>query len=104
MFDIGFWELSIIGIVMLLVVGPEQMPGLARKAGLYIGKARSMISDVKAEVEREINADEMKAQLDSLTDPLAKADNLPAHEIIEETKAVMDEFKSLSETDKKKEV
>ena len=99
MFDIGFWELSVIGIIMLLVVGPEQMPGLARKAGLYIGKFKSIMSDVKTEVEREINADELKAQLD----PLANSASLPSHEIIEETKTAINEFKSLAEGESNKE-
>lgn len=60
MFDVGFWELALIGLVMLVVVGPERMPKLARTAGLWIGRGRRMLSSVKAEIDREIKADELK--------------------------------------------
>lgn len=60
MFDVGFWELALIGLVMLLVVGPERLPKLARTAGLWLGRGRRMLSSVKAEIDREIKADELK--------------------------------------------
>ena len=59
MFDVGFWEITIIGVVALIIVGPERLPGLARTAGLWIGKARRMIADVKRDIDREIKASEM---------------------------------------------
>ncbi|HQC72842.1 MAG TPA: Sec-independent protein translocase protein TatB, partial [Candidatus Competibacteraceae bacterium] len=52
MFEIGFWELVLVGVVALLVVGPEKLPGLARTAGLWLGRARRMIAEVKADVDR----------------------------------------------------
>lgn len=63
MFEIGFWELVLIGVVALIVVGPERLPGLARTAGLWLGKARRMIADVKAEVDRELQLDDIKQTL-----------------------------------------
>jgi sec-independent protein translocase protein TatB len=63
MFEIGFWELVLIGVVALVVVGPEQLPGLARKAGFWLGKARRMIAEVKAEVDRELHLEEIKQSL-----------------------------------------
>ncbi len=60
MFEIGFWELVMVGVVALLVVGPERLPGLARTAGLWVGKARRMIAQVKAEVDRELQLEELK--------------------------------------------
>ncbi|MEJ2059942.1 MAG: Sec-independent protein translocase protein TatB [Gammaproteobacteria bacterium] len=63
MFDIGFTELLLIMIVALIVVGPERLPGLARTIGLWVGKARSYINSVRDEVERELNADELKGLL-----------------------------------------
>ncbi len=60
MFEIGFWELVMVGVVALLVVGPERLPSLARTAGLWVGKARRMIADVKAEVDRELQLEELK--------------------------------------------
>lgn len=63
MFEIGFWELALIGIVAMIVVGPERLPGLARTAGLWLGKARRMVADVKAEVDRELHLEEIKQSL-----------------------------------------
>ena len=60
MFEIGFWELIVVGVVALLVVGPEKLPGLARTAGLWVGKARRMIAEVKADVDRELQLEELK--------------------------------------------
>lgn len=60
MFEIGFWELVLVAVVALVVVGPEKLPSLARTAGLWIGKARRMVADVKAEVDRELQLEELK--------------------------------------------
>ncbi len=63
MFEIGFWEMVLIGVVAMIVVGPERLPGLARTAGLWLGKARRMVADVKAEVDRELHLEEIKQSL-----------------------------------------
>ncbi|WP_079203448.1 Sec-independent protein translocase protein TatB [Pseudomonas sp. CC6-YY-74] len=63
MFDIGFTELLLIGVVALLVLGPERLPGAVRTAGLWIGRIKRSFSTIKAEVEREIGADEIRRQL-----------------------------------------
>ncbi|QLC73467.1 Sec-independent protein translocase subunit TatB [Pseudomonas sp. LPB0260] len=63
MFDIGFSELLLIGLVALLVLGPERLPGAVRTAGLWIGRIKRSFSAIKAEVEREIGADEIRRQL-----------------------------------------
>lgn len=55
MFDIGFWELTVIAIVALLVVGPEELPTLARTTGRWIGKARRFMGDMKNELENEVD-------------------------------------------------
>ena len=60
MFDIGFWELAVIGAIMLVVLGPERLPGVARTAGFWMSKLRRMVSDVKREVKREMDAAELK--------------------------------------------
>ena len=51
MFDISFWELVIIMIVALLVVGPERLPRVARTIGLWVGKAQSFVRTVKADID-----------------------------------------------------
>jgi sec-independent protein translocase protein TatB len=60
MFDIGAMELIVVGVVALIVVGPERLPKLARTAGLWIGRARRAFLSVKEEIDREIKADELK--------------------------------------------
>lgn len=72
MFDIGFWEIAVIGAIMLIVLGPERLPGVARTAGFWLGKLRSMVSDVKAEVKREMDAAELK-ELDDVKNQINKA-------------------------------
>ncbi|MFQ5659581.1 MAG: Sec-independent protein translocase protein TatB [Gammaproteobacteria bacterium] len=57
MFDIGFWEIAVIGVVALLVVGPDRLPGLARDAGRWSGSIRRFVSNTKREIERELQFD-----------------------------------------------
>lgn len=63
MFDIGFTELLLVGLVALVVLGPERLPGAVRTAGLWIGRIKRSFNSIKAEVEREIGADEIRRQL-----------------------------------------
>lgn len=79
MFDIGFWELSVLGIVALLVIGPERLPGVARTVGAWVGRGKRFISSVKADIDQELRTDELKRILEK-----QKSLN-PLHEIMEET-------------------
>ena len=72
MFDIGFWEMAVIGTIMLIVLGPERLPGVARTAGFWLGKLRRMVSDVKSEVKREMDAAELK-ELDDAKNQIQEA-------------------------------
>ena len=63
MFDIGFWEILLILVLALVVIGPERLPGAARKAGYFIGKARRYIEGVRSEVESELDVSEFKRML-----------------------------------------
>ena len=63
MFDFGFWEIAIIGIITLIVVGPEKMPTLARKAGLYFGKLNRFFNKVKSDINEELRMDELKDEM-----------------------------------------
>ena len=63
MFDFGFWEIAIIGIITLIVVGPEKMPSLARKAGLYFVKFNKFLNKIKSDINEELKVDELKEQL-----------------------------------------
>lgn len=63
MFDIGFAELLLIGIVSLLVLGPERLPGAVRTVSLWVGRLRRGVADIRREIEREVGADEIRQQL-----------------------------------------
>ena len=63
MFDVGLWELTLLFFIALIVVGPERLPRLARTAGLWIGKARRIVSEVRGEIERELRVEEIKRSI-----------------------------------------
>ena len=60
MFDIGFSELMVIGVVALLVLGPERLPKVARTTGHLLGRLQRYVSDVKSDINREMQLDELK--------------------------------------------
>ena len=60
MFDIGFWELTTIAVIALLVMGPDKLPGVARTAGKWVGRARRFVGDVKTDIDRELKQEELK--------------------------------------------
>jgi sec-independent protein translocase protein TatB len=60
MFDIGFTELMVIGVVALLIIGPERLPKVARTLGLLLGRAQRYVNDVKSDINREMQLDELK--------------------------------------------
>ena len=60
MFDVGFWEIAIIALIALIILGPERLPRAARTIGLWVGKARRTLSEVKRDIDRELDASELK--------------------------------------------
>lgn len=70
MFDIGFWEILLIAVVALLVVGPERLPKLIRVVGLWLGRAQASVQSIRNEINRELRAQELQ-------DALRKPDNMP---------------------------
>ena len=66
MFDIAFTELMIIGLVALIVIGPEKLPRMARTIGHLAGRLQRYVSDVKADINREIELDELRKMRDSM--------------------------------------
>jgi sec-independent protein translocase protein TatB len=66
MFDIGFSELLVIGIVALIVIGPEKLPRVARTVGVLAGRLQRYVADVKADINREIELEELRKMRDSM--------------------------------------
>jgi len=107
MFDIGFWELGLISVIALLVVGPERLPSLARTIGLWLGKARSMLTSIKDEIDREVKIDEIKkATQEAINNPVGEAIEQtidPMQTLKQETEKVMNDAKSQFEGSNKSE-
>ena len=66
MFDIGFSELLVIGVVALIVIGPEKLPRVARTIGHLVGRMQRYVADVKADINKEIELDELRKMRDSM--------------------------------------
>ncbi len=63
MFDIGFLELLICGVIALLVLGPERLPTAARTAGRWVGRARRMVNQFTTELDQQLKAEELREEL-----------------------------------------
>jgi sec-independent protein translocase protein TatB len=72
MFDIGFSELMLIGIVALVVIGPERLPKVARTAGQWLGKLNRYVSQVKQDIDRDIKLDELRKMQQEMKDTAQK--------------------------------
>jgi sec-independent protein translocase protein TatB len=99
MFDIGFMELLLIGIVALLVLGPDKLPGAIRTGALWFGRAKRSFNSVKAEIEQQINTDDIRRQLhnESILGDIEKAKK-KANKLIEDTQS---EIKSTEDSVKR---
>jgi len=60
MFDVGFSELVLIAVVAMIVIGPERLPRVARTAGALLGRMQRYVANVKSEVEREMQFEDLK--------------------------------------------
>jgi len=72
MFDIAFTELMVIGLIALIVIGPEKLPRMARTVGHLAGRLQRYVSDVKADINREIELDELRKMRDSMQQAAAE--------------------------------
>jgi len=75
MFDIGFYELALIGVLALVVLGPKRLPEAARAAGRWVGKVRGFVANVKQDIDREIEGGEL-TELRQLKEELNQARTL----------------------------
>jgi sec-independent protein translocase protein TatB len=85
MIDFGFDKIALIGAVALIVIGPEKLPRVARTVGHFIGKAQRYVSDVKAEVNRSIELDELKKMKSTFEDAARNVEQSVSNEIHQTT-------------------
>ena len=89
MFDVGFWEFALIGVIALIVVGPERLPGIAKTAGLYFGKFKQFVNNIQADVKSELESDKLKEHL-SLED-----DSASVVDILDDAKKELDQSRKV---------
>ena len=85
MIDFGFDKIALIGAVALIVIGPEKLPRVARTVGHLIGKAQRYVSDVKAEVSRSIELEELKKMKSTFEDAAHDVEQTVSSEIHQTT-------------------
>lgn len=72
MIDVGFWEVAMIGVLALIILGPERLPGVARTAGAWMGKARRMMNEIKSDIKNELNEADLN-ELKNIRDDIQQA-------------------------------
>ena len=97
MFDIGFPELVLVSIVALLVIGPDKLPAAVRTLALWVGRFRRSLASIKAEIEQELGADEIRQQLhnESIMKELSETRE-QLENIVNDTKQTIAEAKQAS--------
>jgi len=89
MFDFGFSEMVIVAIIGLVVLGPERLPKVARQAGQWLGKLQRYVADVKSDINRQMELDELR-KLQSEVSGAARDIESSLQSTISETKADFD--------------
>ena len=88
MFDIGFAELVIIGVVALLVIGPERLPSAVRTASLWINRIRRGFNQIKTEVQQELHNDQVMRELKEAGEQLKEDTNAISRDLKDATSAL----------------
>ncbi|WP_191116210.1 Sec-independent protein translocase protein TatB [Vibrio alginolyticus] len=91
MFDIGFWELVLISVVGLVVLGPERLPHAIRSVSRFIGAAKSMANSVKDELSHELKVQELQENL-------RKAEQMGMDDLSPELKSSVEELKKAAQS------
>src|SRR5262249_6600440 len=89
MFDIGFSELLVIAVVALIVIGPERLPKVARTLGHLFGRMQRYVNDVKADISREMELEELR-KLQSNVEDAARAIQISVEKEVNETRSELD--------------
>lgn len=88
MFDVGFWELTLVAVIALIVLGPERLPVVARTAGRWIGRARVYARGLTSELEREVDVRGFRDEVNRARDSVESEARRTADEIKTDTSAV----------------
>lgn len=106
MFDLGFIELMVIGVVALVVIGPERLPKVARTVGQWLGKLNRYVSQVKQDIDRDMRLDELRKMQQDMKDSAQKYDILAndtarqvEEEVAQETSQISKVMQAMGSTD-----
>jgi sec-independent protein translocase protein TatB len=103
-FDISFTELMLVGVVALIVIGPEKLPKVARTVGHLLGRAQRYVNDVKGDIQREVEIDElrkMKQEMESAAQSVQSSFTKTESEIRQGLQEPIDDVNSIGEGLKK---
>lgn len=89
MFDFGFSELFVIGLIALVVLGPERLPRVARQAGQWMGKLQRYVADVKSDINRQMELEELRNLQKEVTDAARNVES-SFKSTVDETKSELD--------------
>lgn len=102
MFDVSFTEMMVIGVIALIIIGPERLPKVARTVGHLLGRAQRYVNDVKSDIKREVELDELrkfKSEMDdaasSVTSSLRDTENSIRTELNDTAKTATNEIADL---------
>lgn len=101
MFDLSFWEIAVIAVVAVIVVGPERLPSLAYKAGQWVTKVRRFVSNAKAEMESEFNTADLRKLLNAQEEEMQRLRRLledTRHEVEQEGKRLTEALQHTADT------
>jgi sec-independent protein translocase protein TatB len=97
MFDIGFSEMLVIAVIALIVLGPEKLPRVARTAGHLLGRMQRYVNDVKSDINREIELDELRKLQKEMQDTAQSLEQTVRGEV----NAVESEFRQIGDSTQK---
>jgi sec-independent protein translocase protein TatB len=95
MFDIGFTELLVIGLVALVVIGPERLPKVARTAGQWLGRLNRYVSQVKQDIDRDIKLEELRKMQQDMKDAAQKYEIMAGDAVRRTQEEVLDTAEKL---------
>ena len=97
MIDLGLTKIALIGAVALVVIGPEKLPAVARMVGTLFGRAQRYINSVKAEVNREMQMDELRKMQENIRDAAATVNKTFTEDIAEAEQSLTDAMSDASD-------
>jgi len=97
MFDMGFQEIVLIGIIALIIIGPERLPSVARNVGMWVGKMQRFVAGVKSDIASELQTDELRSMLSSQEDQIRELKSMVKETQSDLEKTAKDAQKSVTE-------